>query len=129
MDFTGMIFSYTSKSRGTMTRWMITDKPYQDLLSSSSPATKCSKSGKLFKSYNGFSNRFLQELANLSRLETASNVFLLERAPGSYDIVKANIELSSKITKAKNRIQYLKGCISTYTKELAQLEADLENPK
>jgi len=133
-DFTGMIFqSRWQEYKGDPVHseyWLVTGPGNTN--TKSSPVTKCSATGKMFKSQNGYSDLILQELLDKGSRDYSHGSgkiqeYRLIRKPGQYDTIKADIETSTKITTLKNRINYLENEIQYATKELAKAKATLEH--
>lgn len=121
-DYTGMIFKYKSTG-GKISTWLISGPPYKGDLTSS-PAVKCTVTGKTFKGTNGFGNSFLEAML---RGVQWHNDYEVIRKPGVYPTATAYHKDSIEITKLKNRISYLNGVISSSQRQLKEAEEALDN--
>lgn len=121
-DYTGMIFKYTN-SWGKTSTWLISGPPYKGD-SSSSPAVRCTVTGKTFKETNGFGNCFLAEMLRTK----PSPLYDCEviRGPGVYPKESAYHKDSVEKAKLKNKINYLKGVIANSQAELKKAEEALD---
>lgn len=121
-DYTGMIFKYTN-SWGKTSTWLISGPPYKGD-PSSSPAVRCTVTGKTFKETNGFDNSFLEGM--LKDKLTFPYEYEVIRGPGEYSNETAYHKDSIERAKLKNKINYLKGVIASSQAELKKAEEALD---
>jgi hypothetical protein len=92
--------------------WKITGEPRRSgSYSASYPVIKCTKTGKEFKTTNGFNVTFVDSIPEDQIIKSDVGV-------------KANITGGIEITKRKNRINFLTKKICAYERELKELYAD-----